>query len=663
MQKYSFFNSINGDRIYSASDFAEYYSKVLTSGIMPQNSTNLQVMGNNTYNVTVEIGDAIINGHLFQNTTPHTFQIQVADSVLHRIDLVCLQLDTQQRKIELVLKEGTPSNQPIAPETIQTAAIYELALAEININAATPSIQQQHILDTRLSDRCGVVTSLIDVDTSTIFNDYKNWYETKTAQYQKDFEDWFKDIQLDASNHSHPIYDDQLGEQSIRMDNLESRTRINWRNLAQSGASTNMEDVSSFIQQELYFLKAEGGGTLYVPRGVWKMQSTVKIPSNVTIKSDKNAIFIRNAEINALFINDSDGTIGGYGANENITIEGGIFDGNTANFTALMTLVAFKHAKNIKILGSEFRNITDWHFNEISACRDVKIFDSKYTGYRQASSPSEAIQIDLALSSGTFPWFGPFDANGKGDNTCCLNVTIDNCTFEDVYDGIGTHSSHSNYTHRNVKVTNCTFENTRGIAVKGLNWNEFLIQGNHMYSVGQGIVMTPAVTIKGNFVIDGNIIRKANVIATGRGINIVGSASAFYENGVISNNQVYECGSHGITANFMKFLDMIGNGAHSNGQCGFWLYGTKNSSITGCNAFGNDTQGTNIRYDMMIGHTGALDTYRPIITGCNVGKLNLKDTNDALISNTAATSGLTNTGTATKISNSWNGTTFISTTA
>ncbi|MGH4125286.1 MAG: hypothetical protein ACREV6_20405 [Clostridium sp.] len=41
MEKSSFFNSVEGDRKYKASDFASYFNSLLTNGVFPNPSTNL----------------------------------------------------------------------------------------------------------------------------------------------------------------------------------------------------------------------------------------------------------------------------------------------------------------------------------------------------------------------------------------------------------------------------------------------------------------------------------------------------------------------------------------------------------------------------------------------------------------------------------------------
>lgn len=192
MEKYSFFDSVEGDRIYNAESFSNFWKRFLQSGIFPNPSTSLQVLANDSYVVSVQPGYAMTEGYMYENTDVKNITLDVADGVLNRIDLVVVQLDLPNRKIETIVKKGLSATTPVAPTVERTEAIYELALAEVYIGKNTASISQMNITDTRMdSTRAGWVNSTIQADTTTIFNQFQSWYNTKTAQYQADWEAFF----------------------------------------------------------------------------------------------------------------------------------------------------------------------------------------------------------------------------------------------------------------------------------------------------------------------------------------------------------------------------------------------------------------------------------------------------------------------------------------
>lgn len=195
MEKCFAFNSINDDRKYKAQDFAAYFASFIGNGIFPNPATNLQVIDNNNMNVVVKSGMAWINGYYYQNTEDFIFKIDVADSLLSRIDRIVLRLDFSKRFINLILKKGTFSSEPKAPELTRNADMYELALSDIKIKPGIITISQSDITDLRLNkELCGIVHGTVDqVDTTQIFNQFESWYSQTKEAYDKDIAIWTKE--------------------------------------------------------------------------------------------------------------------------------------------------------------------------------------------------------------------------------------------------------------------------------------------------------------------------------------------------------------------------------------------------------------------------------------------------------------------------------------
>jgi len=208
MIKSGMFNSVNGDRVYKAEDFARYFATFIGNGVFPNPSTGLQVIENGDMSVNVSAGQGWINGYYITNDADYNLSLDVADGVLNRIDRVVMQLNYLNREITLVVKKGTFASSPVAPELIRDADVYELALADVYVGQGVVSVTQANITDTRLnSELCGIVHGTVNqVDTTTLFNQYLAWFEeTKTnnetemenwiAQEQADFDAWFAMIQ------------------------------------------------------------------------------------------------------------------------------------------------------------------------------------------------------------------------------------------------------------------------------------------------------------------------------------------------------------------------------------------------------------------------------------------------------------------------------------
>ena len=191
-QKYGFFNSINHDRVYDASDVASFLSKFFTNGVF---NNSLLVSANDNMTVNVAIGNANINGYGYENTESLTLDIDEADSELGRIDSVIVRLDLTNRKITTEILQGQYASSPSQPTITRTGNIYDLRLANISIPAGATRITAEQITDTRFGSDCGNVVQAVQyLDTAEIF-----------AQYEAYFNSWFAELQdeLDSSQAGH----------------------------------------------------------------------------------------------------------------------------------------------------------------------------------------------------------------------------------------------------------------------------------------------------------------------------------------------------------------------------------------------------------------------------------------------------------------------------
>lgn len=196
MEKSSFFNSINHDRRYKAEEFAEYFGSFIGDGIFPNLSTNLQVLSNNDMTVNVKQGKAWIKGYFYVNTDDLKLKIDVADSVLSRVDRIVLRKDVAQRKIYCYVKKGQFASSPVAPALQRDADMYELGLADIYVRAGVISIIQSNITDLRLNkELCGIVHGVIDqVDVTTLFNQYTEKFKLKEEEFETEFKEWITQL-------------------------------------------------------------------------------------------------------------------------------------------------------------------------------------------------------------------------------------------------------------------------------------------------------------------------------------------------------------------------------------------------------------------------------------------------------------------------------------
>ena len=204
MEKFSFFNDIDDDRVYFAEDFARHLAKYFTNGIF---NNELQVIANNDMTITIKEGDANIEGYRYTNTGDLTKTIDTADGALKRIDNVVIRLDLTNRLISAQIIKGTFSDKPSAPSLVRSSTVYDIKLAEVYIDNGITSITQSAIKDTRFDKNvCGNVVSTVEtIDTTDVYNQLYTKFEELIQQEQDTFTAWFIRIknQLDSDAAGH----------------------------------------------------------------------------------------------------------------------------------------------------------------------------------------------------------------------------------------------------------------------------------------------------------------------------------------------------------------------------------------------------------------------------------------------------------------------------
>jgi len=162
MEKSGFFNSSGGDRVYSATDFAAYFGKLVSNGIFFAVATNLQVTPGSGMAVSVAAGSAWINGYSYVNTDVLELNLATASGVNPRIDRIVVRFSAVERRIYLAVLTGIPAEIPVAPALTRSNDTYELGIAEIVVLKGSVAVMALNVADTRLNTAlCGLVNSLV----------------------------------------------------------------------------------------------------------------------------------------------------------------------------------------------------------------------------------------------------------------------------------------------------------------------------------------------------------------------------------------------------------------------------------------------------------------------------------------------------------------------
>ena len=141
MNKSGFFNSRNGDRVYTASDLNNFVDGLLGDGVFKNYDDTLEVTAGNGMAVSVAGGKAIVKGHYVTNTSVYELTIDGAGTY-PRVDTVVVGVDTSTdaRTGDIYIIKGTESSTPEMTPPVRTTTKKELVLASVYVAAGATSV-------------------------------------------------------------------------------------------------------------------------------------------------------------------------------------------------------------------------------------------------------------------------------------------------------------------------------------------------------------------------------------------------------------------------------------------------------------------------------------------------------------------------------------------
>ncbi len=267
-------------------------------------------------------------------------------------------------------------------------------------------------------------------------------------------------------------------------------------NVSDFGAkgSDKLDDSGAFQQALDSCRNSDSVTTVNVPAGTYYLGSELRIYSNTYLKLSPKAKLIRTNDENYFFINgsDSDNNAGGYTRSHDITIDGGVWDGNVTNTKITNGLVKIWHAKNIKLINTTFQNCCGTHFIILDGVSDITVNNTKFSDFKEftgtAESYKEQTGADFTYRC-TEALHIDYIPKGKadslpGDGTPCKNVSVTNCTFTRCTTGVGTHHVYEYMRANNVNISNNTFNDCYFYCIDAAGFTNFKAYGNKANNTG-----------------------------------------------------------------------------------------------------------------------------------------------------------------------------------
>lgn len=325
-----------------------------------------------------------------------------------------------------------------------------------------------------------------------------------------------KKIQIIAPGYTnilHPETDSLsvLMEDSSTLESFKTNSLTRFNNITidvtqppYNAVGDGISDPTSAIQSALNLSKTFDSVNIIIPPGIYRITARLIIYKNTHIKMTPNTTLLRCYGAGFFLNGDATDMFTEYNGNGNITIDGGILDGNVANFPQGYNCIAFAKGRNITFKNMTIKDVIDAHAMDINGCKDVLIENCKFIGYIDSVGTSyykEAIQLSNHSILG-------FNSFGNYDGSPCVNVTVRGCYFgasgtvgTTAYPvGVGNHGAvysyyENDYTKsdlytRDIYIYNNTFEGMTFSGVRPFKFKNTIIKDNFFIECHNGVSLS-----------------------------------------------------------------------------------------------------------------------------------------------------------------------------
>lgn len=187
-----FFNSVRGDRKYTAEQFTSLFDGIINDGVFMSIGDALKVKVSESKQMTITIGTgrAWFNHTWTYVDSPYTITLAPGASNRSRIDTIILDVDKDRRYNELNYMQGyypaTAEEEPQKRTLINTATRHQYPLAYVRVNAGATDLTQADIENAIGTRMCPYVTGILE--TVTI--------DGIVAQWEEEFDQWFNSLEV-----------------------------------------------------------------------------------------------------------------------------------------------------------------------------------------------------------------------------------------------------------------------------------------------------------------------------------------------------------------------------------------------------------------------------------------------------------------------------------
>ena len=199
---YGFYNSVNGDRKYDATQISSIFDGIVTDGVFMSIGTSLRVKAASGMTVNVGIGRAWFNHTWTYNDALLPLTLDTSDVLNSRIDSVILEINSGEsvRANSIKILKGAPASSPKEPSLTSSVTLHQYRLANILVKAGVSSINQSNITDLIGSSSTPYITGILKtVNTDELMAQWKSDWAVYIETQKSDSSKWVQNFESELS--------------------------------------------------------------------------------------------------------------------------------------------------------------------------------------------------------------------------------------------------------------------------------------------------------------------------------------------------------------------------------------------------------------------------------------------------------------------------------
>ncbi len=186
---YGFYNAVNHDRQYDAEQLSSIFDGVIADGIYATigEAFAVKIKTDADLQCTVGTGRAWFNHTWTYNDAAIVVDFATPNVLYPRIDVVYIEVDTNNRTNAIKVYTGTPASTPTVPTLPTEDGVYRYPLANVQIENVT-STTYNHIVPTKVTsvigtNTCPFVTGILEtIDITELMYDWTIQMEELLAE-------------------------------------------------------------------------------------------------------------------------------------------------------------------------------------------------------------------------------------------------------------------------------------------------------------------------------------------------------------------------------------------------------------------------------------------------------------------------------------------------